>query len=416
MQSEWVAEWRLSCDNHHMLSQTQSREFFFDNNATTRPLPQVQEAMLDAMNESFGNPSSAHRGGELARRLIAKSRVHVANLIGADSRQVVFTSGATESNNWIVFSGLKYLKNGRLLISKTEHSSIQQLAENHFEIASSSVLIPVDSNGLIDLVKLAQLCGEAPSLVSTHWVNNETGVIQPIAEIAEICSMSNCLLHVDASQAAGKLPLRFGDHSIDFMTIASHKLHGPQGIGAICCRDTELLGPLLFGGGQENNLRPGTENLPGIAGFGKAAEMRQGNFDQVVDKLRELRDMFERQVFASISNVYTNGSNVDRVCNTSNLRFEGVDGQALVAQLDSKGVRCSQSSACTAQIPESSYVLRAMGLTEEEAYSSVRFSFSELNTSEEVEKVVEILTKRVTQLRDFQGCHKSTISRNENEV
>ena len=378
-------------------------EIFLDNNATTRPLSDVQQAMLYAMSDGFGNASSAHRGGEAARKLMAVSRANVASLVGAEVNQIVLTSGATESNNWAISSALADPAVVRMVTTDVEHSSIKQVAENKLGVAAKTVHLPVDSSGVIELTRLEEACTESPSLVSTHWVNNETGVVQPVAEISNICSRFNCLFHVDASQAVGKIPVRFADSGIDFMTITAHKFHGPQGVGAICCRDARMLKPFLYGGGQENDLRPGTENLPGIAGFGKAAELRRDNLVQIVAKLKQLRDHFERLVFESIPSVYSNGGKAERVCNTSNLRFEGVDGQALVAQLDAEGIRCSQSSACTAQIPEPSYVLRAMGLSEEEAYSSVRFSFSELNTIEEVEKAVEILTRRVIRLRDFQG-------------
>ena len=398
-----VAELHSKRDNKLMTSQNQEPEIFLDNNATTRPLPMVQQAMLFAMREGFGNASSAHRGGEAARKLVARSRVCVAELVGADAGQIVFTSGATESNNWSVFSGLVQPEIERLATTQTEHSSIMELVDTNFDVAAKSIKLPVDSNGVIVLSCLAEICAERPALVSTHWVNNETGVVQPVNEIAKICAEFNCLFHVDASQAVGKVSIQFADSGIHFLTIAAHKFHGPQGIGALCCFDVKMLKPFLYGGGQERNMRPGTENLPGIAGFGKAAELRRKNFGQVTSELNKIRVQFERLVFEAIPNVYINGGNADRVCNTSNLRFDGVDGQALVAQLDIECVRCSQSSACTAQIPESSYVLRAMGLSEEEAYSSVRFSFSELNTFEEIGKAVEVLTRRVRLLRDFQG-------------
>ena len=386
-----------------MLSNANHPEVFLDNNATTRPLLEVRQAMMFAMTEGFGNASSGHRGGEAARKLMAKSRMNVAALVAADAQQVVFTSGATESNNWAITSALSQPDISRFITTETEHASVNFLAQNRADVVEKAVQLPVQTNGLIDLRRLEKACSSFPAIVSVHWVNNETGVVQPIEEIGRICSNLNCLLHVDASQAVGKFPVRFNGAGIDFMTVAAHKFHGPQGIGAICCRDLQILKPIFFGGAQERQLRPGTENLAGIAGFGVAAELRLKNFEEVTHNLLRLRNHFERLVFAAIPKVYTNGGSVERVCNTSNLRFEGVDGQALVAQLDAVGIRCSQSSACTAQIPEPSYVLRAMGLTEEEAYSSVRFSFSELNTFEEIEKAVCVLTERVNRLRDFHG-------------
>jgi cysteine desulfurase len=207
---------------------------FLDNNATTLPLPEVQQAMLFAMNEGFGNASSAHRGGEAARRLVAHSRDCVAELIGANSTQIVFTSGATESNNWCVASGMTEPGIDRLALTEAEHSSIKQIAECSVELVEKVVLIPVDSSGLIDINRLAAICAKTTCLVSTHWVNNETGVVQPIGDVASICAEYGCMFHVDASQAVGKLNVQFAESGIDFMTIAAHKFHGPQGVGAIC--------------------------------------------------------------------------------------------------------------------------------------------------------------------------------------
>lgn len=378
-----------------------SKAIFLDNNATTQPTPEVQKAMLFAMNEGFGNPSSSHRGGESARRIITRARDQIADLIGSLPSQVYFTSGATESNNWIINSFLETNPESAVVTTEVEHSSIKELVESCPRVNANRVRLPISNEGLIQIDLLVEICEAKKGILTVHWVNNETGVVQPIEEIAEVCKAYDFVLHVDGSQAVGKLPIDLTRLDIDFLTFTAHKFHGPQGVGALFSRMPNQLGQLFFGGGQESGLRPGTENLPGIAGFGKAAELRYMALDAVTKKLSQMRDRFEQQILNSIPKTFVNGSTIYRVCNTTNLRFEGVDGQALVAQLDAAGIQCSQSSACTAQIPEPSYVLRAMGLSEKEAYSCVRFSFSELNTFEEIDKAVQVLTERVKTLRDF---------------
>jgi cysteine desulfurase len=239
------------------------------------------------------------------------------------------------------------------------------------------------------------------TLVSIQWVNNETGVIQPVKAISEICHKQDVQFHTDAAQAVGKINIDLSALPVDFLSLSGHKFHGPQGVGALYTRNRKLLSSIIRGGPQEGGLRAGTENLPGIAGIGKAAELRHERLNQVLEKLRALRDRFEKQVVETVPETEVTGDSNNRICNTTNILFRGVDGQALVARLDMEGIRCSQSSACTNQRPEPSYVLRAMGLSEEEAYSSVRFSFSEQNSDEEIEYAVTAIEKICKQLRSF---------------
>ena len=380
-------------------------KIFLDNNSTTKPFAEVIESVVHAMEDGFGNASSAHRVGEKARKLVAQSRDKVAALIGSRPDQIIFSSGATESNNW-VFQHLSNRRNGIVLSTEIEHSSVREMLLSEKAHGSRWTKLPIDRNGLIQLDSLRRLIANS-AFVSCHWVNNETGVVQPVREISKICLEHSVPLHIDASQAVGKLKVDVCEDGIDFMTFTAHKLHGPQGVGALFCKNPSQLTSLLYGGGQEFGLRPGTENLPGIAGFGTAVEIRNSKLEETIKYLGNLRDRFEESVQRSISDVFVNGSVKHRVCNTTNLRFDGVDGQALVAQLDALGIQCSQSSACTAQIPEPSYVLRAMGLSVENAFSSIRFSFSEQNTIEEIDKVVDVLTKRVTALREFSKSYGS---------
>jgi cysteine desulfurase len=377
-----------------------NREIFLDNNATTQPLPEVTAAVVGAMSESFGNASSNNRAGERARRLLRESRESIAYLIGAVADSISFTSGATEANNWVL-QRVCGTPGKSLVTTVAEHSSITSLCD-YLEVSGIRVeRLPINLCGRVDVERLAEAVGHDTTLVSVHWVNNETGVIQPVEEIAAICRERGILFHTDASQAVGKLQIDVKKLGCDFLSFSGHKFHGPQGIGGLYIRPGVKLRSLLFGGDQEHARRAGTENLPGIAGLGAAAAERFSKMDTTIVRLRQLRDRFESAVTSRLPNVVINGDVEDRVCNTTNLRFEGVNGEALVARLDQQGVRCSQSSACTNQRPEPSYVLRAMGLSESQAYASIRFSVSVGNSNEEIDESIEILAKLVPDLVRF---------------
>jgi cysteine desulfurase len=377
-----------------------SPEIYLDNNATTLPLPEVMAAVTEAMSCSFGNPSSSHRFGERSRQLLRASREAVAKLIGVQSDYLSFTSGATEANNWVL-QRICMQPDSRLITTETEHSSVKALCDVLENRGTSVCRLPVDQLGRVDLQQVADSISADTALVSVQWVNNETGVIQPVEEIARLCRDRGILFHTDASQAIGKLVVDAGQLGCDFLSLSAHKFHGPQGVGGLYVRSGVQLPPFVFGGGQESGRRPGTENLPGIAGAGAAASARNKTLTQSISALAQLRDTFEQSVLQQIPDVFVNGDRSNRVCNTTNLRFEGMDGEALIARLDQRGIRCSQSSACMNQRPEPSYVLRAMGLSELQAYASVRFSFSVLNSSEDLEVSVGILAEEVAKLRRF---------------
>ena len=290
----------------------------------------------------------------------------------------------------VLASALELQRGAGLLTSNIEHSSILKHAQSlelravpvHYLRSSPAGTVSVDSSA-------NALAALNSALVSVQWVNNETGVIQPIEEISELCKQTGTPFHTDAAQAVGKLPINVSRLNIDYLTFTAHKFHGPPGIGVVYVREPSSLSPLLFGGDQEGGLRPGTENLPGIIGAGVAAELRDKRLFEVQSSLRRLRNRLESELCATYPMIKINGAESTRVCNTTNLQFNGLDGQALVAQFDASGIRCSQSSACTNLRPEASYVLRAMGLSEEEAYASVRFSLSEENTADELELALE---------------------------
>lgn len=377
-----------------------AKEIFLDNNATTRPLTEVMAAVVAAMSDSFGNPSSNNRAGERSRRLLQDSREAIAKLIGAQSDSLCFTSGATEANNWVLQRTCMQ-PNSSLVTTEIEHSSIKSLCDVMENQGTSVCRLPTDRLGRIDAQQLAESLTPETTLVSVHWVNNETGVIQPVEEFARLCRDRGVLFHTDASQAVGKLPVDVERLGCDFLSFSAHKFHGPQGVGGLYVRPGVKLAQFIFGGSQESGRRAGTENLPGIAGAGAAAARRLTRLDDTISALQERRDQFERAVRTQIPDVFVNGDAENRVCNTTHLRFEGVDGEALVARLDQEGIRCSQSSACANQRPEPSYVLRAMGLSESQAYASVRFSVSVLNSDEEIDETVRRLAKLVAQLRRF---------------
>lgn len=374
-------------------------EIYLDNNATTQPLPEVRAAALHAMGGAFGNPSSSHAAGDRARSQLHNARSSLASLVGCDPDDILFTSGATEANNTVIrnFPG----PGKRIVSAAVEHSSVLAALERVEREGTEVGLLPVGWNGIVDPDDLRDAIAVETALVSIQWVNSETGVVQPVEEFGRICSEAGVPFHTDAAQAVGKLPVNLRELPVDFASIAGHKFHGPPGTGALYLRGSAGLRGLLDGGDQESGLRAGTENVPGIAGMGCAAGIRAGTLPETITLLGKLRDLFESEVLSRCPGVSVNGGRPTRVCNTTNLLFDGVDGQALVARLDQRGIRCSQSSACTNHRPEPSHVLRAMGLSEEEAYASVRFSMSVLNNEEEVTAAAAAVAEVVAQIRAF---------------
>ena len=375
------------------------REIYLDNNATTQPLPEVHSAVLNAMGGAFGNPSSSHAAGDRAREQLRNARSSLASLTGCEPTSIIFTSGATEANNTVIrsFSG----PGKRIVSTAVEHSSVLAALERVEGEGTEVLLLPVGRSGLVDLDDLREAVAGEAALVSIQWVNSETGVVQPVEEFGRICSEAGVPFHTDAAQAVGKLPVNLRELPVDYASIAGHKFHAPPGTGALYLGGTAELIGLLDGGDQESGLRAGTENVPGIAGMGRAAGIRAGSLPETIARLGSLRDQFEREIMDRCAGVSVNGGLATRVCNTTNLLLDGVDGQALVARLDQRGIRCSQSSACTNHRPEPSHVLRAMGLSEEEAYASVRFSMSVLNNDEEVTAAAAVVAEVVAQIRAF---------------
>jgi cysteine desulfurase len=353
--------------------------------------------MLDVLGERFGNPSSAHAAGDRTREYVRRAREALAILLGADPSTLIFTSSGTEANHMVLASLLQQRQSKlRVVTTQIEHSSILKSCEYLCDLGVEVVYLPVNCTGHLSMAAIEAAITPETSLVSIQWVNNETGVIQPIEHIGALCRRCEVPFHTDAAQAVGKLTINVATLPIDFLSLTAHKFHGPQGIGALYARNPRWVMPVFHGGSQEMGLRAGTENVSGIVGLGTAARLRAERLGEIQQNLGMLRDQFEHLVLDMIPETEVNGDRSNRVCNTTNLLFRDVDGQALVAQLDQLGVRCSQSSACTNHRPEPSYVLRAMGLSEDEAYSSVRFSFSEQNSLSDIEWTAK-------QMRDVEG-------------
>jgi cysteine desulfurase len=366
---------------------------YLDNNATTTLLLEVRDAVVRAMAADASNASSAHSGGDVARTILAGCRDAVGRLIGAPSESLLFTSGGTEANNLVLQSVARAVGSepAKILTTEVEHASVLRACEDLGARGAEIVYLPVDVDGRVVVSEAAKLIAAGADLVSVQWVNNETGVIQPVEEIGRLCRLRGVLFHTDAAQAVGKLPVAVAGMPVDYLSLTAHKWHGPSGAGAVYVAPGRRLSPMIHGGGQEHDIRAGTENLLGIAGMGCAADLRRGRLDAVCRHMGTVRDLFEELLHSRLPGIRVNGQAAVRVCNTSNVMFPGADGQAMVAQLDLHSVCCSQGSACEASRPEPSHVLRAMGLSEEDAYSSLRFSFSELTTEDEIRQAVDVI-------------------------
>lgn len=376
---------------------------YFDNNATAAVTDSVKRDLRDALSNVYGNPSSAHAAGNGARAAIERARVALAELVGADPGEIQFTSGATEANNCVVKSAFDSDPGPQIVSTRIEHPSILSTLDHVSDRGCSVRWLKLAENGQVQLDDLSAALFVRTSLVTVQWVNSETGIVQPVREIAELCKRHSVPLHVDGAQAVGRVEMDLRSSEIDFLSLSGHKFHAPPGIGALYIRDRRALVPLLHGGGQEHGSRAGTENWLGIIGLGGAARDRKARFTEVTDRLLQLCTAFEEEICSVIPDVEIVGRNSQRVGNTSNIRFPGIDGQALVAQLSQKGLMCSQGSACHNYRPEPSHVLRALGYTEKQAYECVRFSFSELNNLGEIGPAVDMISACVSRLRLFAG-------------
>ena len=369
-----------------------------DANATTPVLPEVVEAMRPFWTEHFGNASSIHQQGQQARAAVERARESVARLLGCRAAEVVFTSGGTESDNLALFGTLA--PGDHLITSSMEHSAVMQAAEALAGRGVEVSFLPATPQGVVEPSALEAALRPSTRLVSVMLANNETGVIQPVRELADLTHAAGALFHADAVQAAGKLAIDGKALGCDLLSISGHKMYAPQGVGALFVRRNVRLRPIFFGGNHERGRRPGTENVAGIVGLGKAAELAcEWLAKGEQQSLAALRDRLEQGILAQVEAAGVNGAGVARVANTSNLFFDHVEAEALVIALDLKGLSVSGGSACQSGSTEPSHVLTAMGLSVARARASVRFSLSRLTTEDEVECALALVPAAVARLR-----------------
>lgn len=387
---------------------------YLDNHATTRLDPRVLEAMLPWLGDHYGNAGSlTHAFGREAREAVERAREQVAAVIGATPREIIFTSGATESTNLAILGAAARpgREGGRLVSWETEHPAVldplEHLASRGFDVALLGVAGHETAEaGCISLDDLAAACSEGTFLVSLLLANNEIGTIQPAAEAANIAHARGALLHLDAAQAVGKMPVDVDALGADLLSLSAHKFHGPKGVGALFVRRrgrVARLSPRVFGGGQERGLRSGTLNVPGIVGLGVAAELAVANLEAEAEQMGQFRDRLWHGLASRITDVHLNGPALDtpslRLPGNLNVRIGGVDGQTLLATLGEGELAVSSGSACSSASPRPSHVLRALGLDDDQARASLRFGLSRFTTPEEIDQAVELLATAVARLR-----------------
>ncbi len=372
---------------------------YLDNNATSPVLPEVFSAMLPYFTEQFGNPSALHSGGKRALAAIKQARLSVANFLGCRTTEIVFTGGGTEGDNLALFGMVS--PGDHIITSVIEHSAVLR-ACHHLEQAGCQVTrIGVSTNGQVDPADVRRALRPNTKLISVMMANNETGVLQPVEEIGRIAAEADVWFHTDAVQAAGKVPIDVGRIGCDLLTLAAHKMHGPQGTGALFVRGGTPLRAVSHGGHQERGRRPGTENIPGIVGLGVACEIATRGFtDGSLERIASWRNELESAILASIPDAGVNGATAPRVANTSNIYFDGISADALVLALSEQNIAASRGAACNSSEADPSSVLMAMGLSGERSRSSVRFSLGKANSAQDVDTLISVLPKTVRRLRE----------------
>ena len=373
---------------------------YLDNSATTRVDEKVLEAMLPCFRENFGNASSVHIFGQEARAVVEEARRSVSELLGADTREIVFTSGGTESDNaalWGVFRG-GYRPGNHVITTKIEHPAILATCKALESAGAEVTYVPVNSSGRVDPGAIEDAMRESTLLVSVMHANNETGVVQPIEEIAAIARKRGILLHTDAVQSVGKIPVNVRELGVDLLSLSAHKIHGPKGVGVLYIRKGTKTIPFMTGGSHERKRRAGTENVPAIAGLGAAARLARERQPEMQTRIGALRDSLESQILNLVQGTRINGQ-APRLPSISNLSFENLEGEAAVIALDLEGVAVSTGSACSSGALDPSHVLTAMGLRPEVVQGSLRFSLCYHNTGAEVDRAVQILESVIQRLR-----------------
>ncbi len=374
---------------------------YMDHGATTRPDPEVVNAMLPFYDELFGNASSLHTFGQEAARALASSRKTVADFLRAEPEEIIFTSGGTESDN-LALKGIAYLKKNKgkhIITSVIEHPAILNTCKYLGDMGYRITYVPVNNQGLIDPADVEDAITDDTILISIIHANNEIGTIQPIKEISAIAHMHGVLVHTDAVQSVGKMPVNVDDLGVDMLSISAHKIYGPKGVGALYLRKGTRLQGLSQGGSHEMGKRAGTENIPGIVGLSKAVELAKQRLEGDTKYLVNLRDTMIRKILDSIPESYLNGHPTKRLCNNVHVRFSYVEGESLLMMLNMKGVAVSTGSACSSKSLEPSHVLAALGIIPEKIHGNLRITLGHENTMDEVDYVVENLVDIVKKLR-----------------
>jgi len=383
-----------------------TEHIYLDSAASTPVADEVIVEMLPYMKQQYGNPSSIHRFGRETTRAIKLARKRVAEMIGATAREITFTSGGTEADNLALKGAAVQVRSrmpgkNRIITSSIEHDAVLEQCRELEGMGFAVTYLPVTGEGFVRSADLKDALSKDVSLVSIMLANNEVGTVQPAKELAEIAHQAGTLFHTDAVQAAGKIPISVKSLGVDMMSMSSHKINGPKGVGALYIRLGLEIAPIIHGGGQESELRSGTENVPGIAGFGKACELAAKRMDQYKEHVAGLRDYLIERVAKEIPHSRLNGSRIDRIPNNAHFTFFGVNGEDLIIKLDENGIAASTGSACSVKKQKPSHVLKAMGFSYEEITGSLRLSLGMQNTKEEIDMTVGALSSIVKELREL---------------
>lgn len=384
---------------------------YLDNNATTRVAPEVMEEMLPYFSEYYGNPSSMHAFGGMLGKKVVDAREKLADLINADPDEIIFTSCGTESDNTAIYAALRSNTQKRHIITtRVEHPAVKNLYEHLAKNGYRVTWVPVDRKGNLDAAYLYDHISDDTAIVSIMWANNETGVIFPVEKIARALKGKDILLHTDAVQAVGKIPVDVKKTGVNMLSLSGHKFHAPKGVGALYVKKGTKFAPFMIGGHQEKGRRGGTENVAAIIGLGKAAEMAKKDMADEMQRVRMLRDRLENHILDMVPNTLLNGARENRLPNTLSVSFEYVEGESILLMLDQLGICASSGSACTSGTLEPSHVLRALGVPFTAAHGSIRFSLSHYNTQEEIDYLCGHIPRLIERLREMSPFWKQAAS------
>ena len=390
------------------------RRVYLDNNATTPVAPEVFEAMKPFLTGDFGNASSIHWYGQQAKAAVETAREEVAKLLNARPHEIAFTSGGTESDNTSLFGAVEAARpregSKHVIVSAIEHHAVlhaaQALAKRGVEVTT----VRVGPSGIVDPADVERALRPGTVLISIMHANNELGTIQPLEEIGRIAKTHGVTFHTDAVQSVGKIPVDVEKSGVDLLSLSAHKLHGPKGVGALYVRRGTTVAPLLYGGHSERDRRPGTENTPGIVGLGKAAELAHASLEEQGRRLAALRDRLEDSILSTVPLTARNGDRARRLPTTANIRFDYVEGEAFVIAMDLKGVACSTGAACSSGSVDPSHVLSAIGLSNAQARSSIRFSLGRMTSAEDIDCALEVLPAVVERLRSLSPNYRTAVA------